>query len=164
MLPPPIRIVGCGSANGDDRVGAMTIDALRRRDVGGASLHLARGGDELLDLLDGHGTLILIDAMVSGAAAGVVHELTWPHPRLQQLRPGSTHDLNPAAALLLAEALGVLPPRVIILAVEAAQFTPAAPPSEAVADGITRLQQRVHELIASRIAPSPVSTSANRGG
>ncbi len=149
MLPAPIRIVGCGSANGDDRVGEMAIEGLRRSGVGAAALHLARGGHELLDLLDGDGTLILVDAIMSGASAGVVHELTWPDARLEQLRPGSTHDLNPAAALRLAETLGVLPPCIVILAVEAVQFTAAATPSAAVVDAIGRVQQRVRELIGA---------------
>lgn len=122
----PIRVVGVGSAHGDDAVAWCVIEELRKRgrDPDGAETHCVDGGQRLLDLLDGQGALVLVDALRAGELPGSVHRLRWPEPGIEALRPGSTHDLSPAEALRLAEALGSLPPEVIIIGVEISEPSP----------------------------------------
>jgi hydrogenase maturation protease len=115
----PIRVVGVGSPHGDDALGWEVVRQLRERNPAAHGIEFLQvdGGQRLLDLLDGRGTLILIDAMVDSGPSGRIERLEWPDRRLEVLAPGSTHALTPAEALQLAAALGVLPPHVVILGI-----------------------------------------------
>ena len=151
-LPRPIRIVGCGSPRGDDAAGWAVIDRLQDQLgqlTAAVSLHRAAGGHDILELLDGCGTLILIDAVSSGAAPGTIHRLEWPSPRLMTLRPGSTHDLGPAAALQLAAALDLLPARVVLYGLEAGGFRSCPILTEAMAAAVPRLVREILDEIGS---------------
>ncbi len=122
----PIRVVAVGSAHGDDAVGWHVIEELRSslNDSSQIEAHRVDGGQRLLDLLDGRGVLLLIDAVQTGGIPGTVHCLTWPDPRIESLRPGSTHEVSLAEGLRLAETLGSVPQRVIVFGVEIAQPCP----------------------------------------
>ncbi|MFN8544659.1 MAG: hydrogenase maturation protease [Candidatus Binatia bacterium] len=137
QLPLPVRVVGCGSLHGDDAVGWVVVEALGPR--AGVSVHRVEGGAQLLDLLDGRGSVLLVDAVRSGAAPGTVHRLAWPSSALVALRPGSTHDLGVAAALELAATLGTLPERVIAFGIEAERLDPGTGLSAAVAASVPRV-------------------------
>lgn len=142
--PRPIRFVGIGSPQGDDALAWNVVSQLRerlsdRRDV---EFHLLEGGQRLLDVIDGQGTLLLIDAL-AGETTGIIHRFEWPDPRVQVLRPRSTHQMRPAEALQLAEALGILPLRVIVFAIEASCFDPGAAPSTAAEKAVCELVCRL---------------------
>jgi hydrogenase maturation protease len=115
-----IVVVGCGSAAGDDAAGLAALARLRAEGglPAGVRLHAAGGGDALLDVVGDAAALVLVDAVASGAPPGTLHRWRWPSARLDGLRAGSTHQLGPAAALALADALGLLPPEVVALGVE----------------------------------------------
>jgi hydrogenase maturation protease len=161
-LPRPIRIVGCGGPRGDDAAGWAAIDRLRDqlgRAVAGVSLHHAAGGPDILELLDGRGTLILVDAVSSGAAPGTIHRLEWPNPRLITLRPRSSHDLGPVAALDLASVLDRLPPRVILYGLEAAGLRSCPTLTEVVAAALPLLVGDILDEIGYLLVPGPEATS-----
>jgi hydrogenase maturation protease len=143
--PGPIRVAGVGSPLGDDAVGWEVVRALRTRvgDQPGVELHELGGGHGLLDVLDSRGTLILVDAVMTGLRPGTIHRFAWPDPRVECLRPGSTHDLTPAAALRLGEALGVLPPRVVVYGIGIGQLNAHANLSPAVAAAAAGLADRI---------------------
>jgi len=153
----PIRVVGCGSPRGDD---AVAWEVIRR--LGGAGLddrvelHAVEGGHQLLDRLDGRGTLLLIDAISSVVGPGTIHRFDWPDLPIESLRPGSTHDLGPGEALRLAAPLGLLPPRVIVWGVEAACFDARTGLSPAVAAAVPELVRRIAEELnhARDVAPA----------
>jgi hydrogenase maturation protease len=117
--PRPVRIIGVGSPQGDDAVAWEVVRQLRERFAGlqGVEWHAVGGGQRLLDLLDGQGSLVLVDAMAGAAEPALVQRLAWPDPRLDILRPGSTHGLRPAEALQLGAALGVLPRQIAIFGI-----------------------------------------------
>ena len=109
--PGPIRIVGVGSPLGDDALAWEVVRNLREqhglpREI---EYHLVEGGQRILDVLDGRGTLLLVDAVVASTRPGTIHRFEWPDDRIASLRPGSTHDLRPAEALRLASVLGIAP-------------------------------------------------------
>jgi hydrogenase maturation protease len=142
----PVRVIGCGSPRGDDAVAWEVIRRLgEERLVAGVALHAVEGGHQLLDLLDGRGTLLLIDAVSSGAAPGTIHRFDWPKLPIESLRPGSTHDLGPGEALRLAGTLGLLPPRVVVWGIEAACFEPRTEIAAAVVAVVPELARRVAE-------------------
>jgi len=140
----PVCIVGVGSPAGDDGVGWAVVRALR----GGAGLpgvtcHLADGGQRLLELVEGVGTLVVVDALADPAAAGAIQRFDWPDLRLAALRPGSTHHLRLADSLQLAAVLGLLPARVTIWTISGASFQPESGLSPAVAAAVPRLAQQL---------------------
>jgi hydrogenase maturation protease len=147
----PIRVVGVGSPQGDDAVGWEVVWKVQeeREWEAGIEFRSVEGGQRLLDLLDGRGTLIVVDAMM-GPAAGAIERLEWPAPRLERLRPGTTHDLRPGEAIQLADAVGLLPPRVVIWAIAGERFDPVSALSSAVATAVPELVKRIiAELIAT---------------
>lgn len=146
--PLPIRVAGVGSPHGDDAVAWAVLRRLRehlktRPDV---ELYELDGGQRLLDMLDGRGTLLLVDAL-AGAEPGTIHRFDWPDSRVARMRPGSTHNLCPAEALALAATLGTLPPRVVLFGIEADCFDAGAGLSHAAAGTVTRaVYQLLNEL------------------
>jgi hydrogenase maturation protease len=115
-MSAPIRVVGIGSPIGDDAVGWEVVRELRERLAGNNDVECFEidGGQRLLEILDGRGTLILIDALVNGSEPGTVERIEWPDARIKRLSPGSTHAFRLAEALQLAGALGLLPEETII--------------------------------------------------
>jgi hydrogenase maturation protease len=156
VLPMPVRVIGVGSPHADDALGWEVVRRLRKR--GGLSeveLFEVDGGQRLLDHLDGRGTLILIDALTGGGSPGTIWRFEWPDARLDRMAPASTHALSPAAALELACALGLLPPRVVIHGLEIASSQPGDPLSAVAAAAVPRLALRIEEEVLSR--PAEVS-------
>ena len=134
---------------GDDALAWEVVRQLRerqdsRRDI---EVHLVEGGQRILDVLDGRGTLLLVDAVGAKAGPGTIHRFEWPDPRVEALRPGSTHDLRPAEALRLAAALGIAPPRVVVFGMEVESLDPRSGLSPSVMASVPELvRQLVEEL------------------
>ncbi len=120
-----VSVIGVGSPHGDDRLGWVAVDALRQ------SARLARlmpqrlrldvrdrPGMLLLSAWHGAHTVILVDAVCSGAEPGTVLRLADADIGL----PGasvSTHTYGVAAAVALARALQQLPATLVLLGLEA---------------------------------------------
>jgi hydrogenase maturation protease len=148
----PIRVVGVGSPNGDDAVGWEVLKVVRESSRGEElELHAVEGGQRLLELLDGRGSLILIDALAPAGHPGRVQRFVWPDARLESLQPGSTHDMRPVEALQLATLLGLLPQRVIVWGIEGESFAPLADPTPAV---MAVLEEVAQEVIGEVLAIS----------
>lgn len=150
-LAYPIRVVGVGSPQGDDAVGWEVVWKVQeaRAWEAGIEFRSVEGGQRLLDLLDGRGTLVVVDAMM-GPAAGTIERLEWPAPGIDRLRPGTTHDLRPGEAIQLAAAVSLLPPRVVIWAIAGECFASSSAISPAVAVAVPELVKRiVAELLAA---------------
>ena len=158
MIGAPRQVViGIGNLErGDDAAGRIVLRELRGRLSPDVAL-IERSGEAsgLLAAMEGADAAYLIDACVSGAAAGTIHRVdvaTSPWPRA--LRACSTHGLGVTEALELARALGMLPHRCIIYAIEGASFELGAPLTEQVRAQIdtlvTRLAAELH-----RARPTP---------
>jgi hydrogenase maturation protease len=117
-----VIVIGVGNSfRGDDGVGLMVARLLKEQ----SPTHIrvveqSRQAFALLELWDKTDTVIIIDAVVSGAQPGTVHRFdvqagpiptAWFH--------GSTHAFGVAEAIELARALGQLPPRVLVFGIEA---------------------------------------------
>jgi hydrogenase maturation protease len=166
--PRPIRVVAIGSPWGDDALAWEVLWQLRpwigdRADI---EMHAFAGGQRLLDVLDGQGTLLVIDAAVTADAPGTIHCFEWPEPRIEAMRPGSTHHVLPAVALRLADALGLLPPRVMVFGIEIEHLDLSQGLSPSVAAAVPALVRRIVNLVEnpemSRSgAAKPYETEAN---
>jgi hydrogenase maturation protease len=142
--PRPIRVVGIGSPMGDDAVAWEVVARLRQREwPHDIELWTLEGGQRLLDILDGRGRLILVDALAPAGNPGAIRRFDWPDSGVEVLRPGSTHDLRPAAVLELAAMLGLLPAQVSIHAVEGEGFAPETGLSAKVRAAVGELVRRI---------------------
>ncbi len=99
-------------------------NAWRRDDGAGPAVARAAGGvctDEparLLDLWDGEPHVVVVDACTSGAPPGTIHRGNAG----ALARTASTHGFGVADAVELARALGRLPARLEVYAIEGADF------------------------------------------
>ena len=120
---------------GDDAVGPLVAERLRLAGV--AALDCGDEPTRLLDAWDGLDTVVIVDAVVTGAPAGTLHRVdpgAGPLPR--DLGLASTHAVGVAEALELGRVIGRAPQRVVVLGVEGAAFGMGEEMTPAVADAI----------------------------
>jgi hydrogenase maturation protease len=118
-------VIGIGHPDrGDDAVGRLVAARLRARaPVGVAVIEEDGEATRLVDRLGQTEHAILVDAALSGAAAGTIRRFDAAHDPLPEGKPGlSSHGFGLAAAIELARALGRLPARCIVYAIEARSF------------------------------------------
>ena len=73
--------------------------------------------------------------------------LTWPEDRPEFEGSGSTHGLDLAMALEMADVLGRLPPSVLLFAVEAGACGPVADLSPDLESSLPELDRRLREVV-----------------
>jgi hydrogenase maturation protease len=157
-----VRVIGIGTARGDDAAGLAVVEALRAQGLppGADALACERPLPDLLDALAGARAAVLVDATRSGAAPGSVRRLA--RAELAAARAASSHGLGVAEALALAEALRGLPPLALIgieaggarqgaLSREVAQALPAA---------CAAVRAALAELLAGSGGPSCTNPSS----
>lgn len=142
----PVRVLGVGSPHGDDQLGWMVVDHLRRDHIAGVEAVPLHSPFQLLDHLDNCRFLILVDGCQMGDRAGTIHHLVWPDFRSLQGSP-STHGLDIGLALGLAEQLGQLPEQIHFLGMEIADCQPGRLPGPIIQEGILFLVQKVRQEI-----------------
>ena len=135
-------VIGIGNAaRGDDAAGLI---AARR--LGG----LEHEGDPLglLDVWDGVGLAVVIDAVSSGAEPGTIHRFdaaAAPLPALLRTST-STHAVGLAEAIELARSLGRLPDRLIVYGIEGERFEAGTDLTPAVAAGTDAVETAVRAI------------------
>ena len=118
-------VVGVGNPwRGDDAAGLVVADRVRAQARGVLVETLEGDASALVHLWAGHDDVALVDAASSGAPPGTLHELrhgdgTLPAAALRS----STHAFGVADAVGLAAALGRLPARLEIYAIEGEDFS-----------------------------------------
>lgn len=148
-----IVVIGIGNPDrGDDAAGRLV--AQRLHGMLPAKIEVVEHDGEptaLLALFDDADCAILIDACTSGGEPGAVHRFDVSDAPLPEARFSlSTHGVGLGEAVELARALGQLPPRVIVYAIEACAFDLGAPPSPAVADAIDRTSELIDKELQSQ--------------
>ncbi len=122
-------VIGIGNRDrGDDAAGPAVLDSLRGRvpeDV--AILEIGNDPLMLVDRWREFAKVILVDAVRTGAPPGTVH-LFDARSLPPSLGSGaaSTHGFGVREAIALGEALGTLPPVLMVLGIEAASFAPGS--------------------------------------
>jgi hydrogenase maturation protease len=122
----------------------------------------------LLTALQGTDRVWLIDAARSGAPPGTVRRIDCATDSVPARPTTSSHGFGVAAAIELARALGTLPPHCILYAIEAADFTPGAALSPAVARAAQDVAERIRAELAtppppsSRCPPHPAPATGRR--
>lgn len=171
-----VLVVGLGSPDrGDDAVGPLVAAAVARATSqrGLVGVHVVEHEDPtaLIDHLDpaspagAWSAAVIIDAVRSGATPGTVSVLE-VGPDGQDLAclgarldpgPAGTHGFGLAGAIELARALDRLPPRVVVVGIEAQGFDHGAPLSapveDAVPTAVDEVLGAVRQAASARLGP-----------
>ncbi|MBP8972468.1 MAG: hydrogenase maturation protease [Anaerolineae bacterium] len=143
-------ILGVGNPlRGDDGVGVLAVQRLLARPDLPAGVAVVDGGTAglgLIPLIENYRRVVLVDAVLMGEPPGTVRRFAWHEARVAgHERHLSLHQSDLADALALAEALGSLPPVIIVYGVQPQHTDWEQPLSEAVARALPGL---VNALIA----------------
>jgi hydrogenase maturation protease len=109
----------------DDAAGLIAARRLSEAARGMVMLRESSGeGTAVMEMWEGAGAVIVIDAVSSGGRPGTVYRLdAHAHPLPESLFRSSTHALTVADAIELARALNRLPARLVVFGVEGKQFS-----------------------------------------
>lgn len=155
---PRTLVVGMGNLlRGDDGFGVRVVEALEEAGVprGVTTAEVGTGGIHLVqELMSGYDALILVDAVERDAEPGTVFVLRPEVPEASDLTDqerrsvlADTHYAVPAKAMLVANALGVLPDRTFIVGCQPGGDDLSLELSGAVAAAVDDACARVRELI-----------------
>lgn len=150
-----VVVVGIGNAErGDDAVGLLVARALAAKALPGVEVR-EHGGEVagLVSILEAAQAAILVDAAVAGARPGSVQRLDAAAESLPaEWFAFSSHGLGLAEAVELARALGVLPGRCLVYAIEAEGFEPGAALSAGPAAAVPAVVERIVRELSERPA------------
>jgi len=157
-----IRILIAGVGNvlrGDDGFGVEVAQALSRRGNLPAGVTVFEGGIAgiplVQELMDGYDALIVADAVERGGAPGTIYliepDITDPatlDPLALHASLADAHYTEPSQVLVLAKALGVLPPKVYIVGCQPAGYDElGAELSDQVRGAVEVALNRIESLI-----------------
>lgn len=155
----PILVVGLGSVDrGDDAAGPVVARAVAALELPGVEVVEHEDPTDLLELWSGRHTVVVVDAVRSGAEPGTLHILkTGPNgarlvPGAAWAGKGGTHAFGLPAAVDLARALGRLPREVFVVGIEAGRFDHGSPLSPPVAAAVAPAVDTVTELTGRAVA------------
>jgi len=135
-----MRILCCGNRHrGDDAAGLLV--AHRLRELGIAAEVLNGEATEIIEAWSGSDSVILVDAVVTGARPGTVHVWDGGNLKTSSISSASSHGLGVGEAIELSRALGRFPGRIQIYGIEGTQFAPgttASPEVEQAAEAVAR--------------------------
>lgn len=143
---PPVRILCIGSPSEPDNLGFLAAHTL----VGHFDpdkvevMALDRPGPRLIEHMRGADTVILVDAVKSGAAPGTLHRLEGRMLNGMVAHHTSSHGFGLSETLALADRMGEIPPHLKFVGLEVG----AEPPSS---DEIVHLVKAVTEETRSAL-------------
>jgi hydrogenase maturation protease len=153
-----VRIIGIGQEwRGDDAAGLLVARQLRR--MAGARVTVLEDSGSMTDLLaawQGAEAVIVADAVRSGGRPGEIYQFpVHERPLPAELFPAaSTHAWGLAQAAALAQALGQLPPYLVVYGIEGRDFglgqglSPEV--ARAIPEVVRRISLEIQELVAMK--------------
>jgi len=154
-------VVGVGrSDRGDDGVGPAVVQLVASRLPGESGVRILAQEDPtaLLDLWGGHDHVVVVDAVVTGDAAGTIHRFDvgaeappLPAGVRAQVAQAGTHAIGLGTAVELGRALHRLPARVVVLGVEAGCLDIGTALSSPVADSVEAAAALVWKELAADV-------------
>jgi hydrogenase maturation protease len=151
---PRALVIGIGNAlRGDDAVGLIVARRVQEAGLDGVTVRQECGeGTALMETWQGADTVILVDAVHSGAASGAIRRLDAnAQPVPARFFHHSTHAVGLAEAIELARALNRLPPRLVVFGIEGKTFAAGAPLSPEVEAAAGQVVDRVLEEIQQNV-------------
>jgi len=152
VLAGRILVIGIGNEyRGDDAVGLIVARRLAERfDPTITVLEHNGDGADLMEAWQGAESVIVVDAVHSGAEPGTIHRLDASRQSLTvftALPPeafrGSTHAFSLVQAVELSRTLHQLPPHFIIYGIEGRRFEAGTGLSSEVAKAVPKVAERI---------------------
>jgi hydrogenase maturation protease len=135
-------LIGIGNPDrGDDAAGRAVARRLLEHEHPGLEVVECTGeATALMEAWAGYADVVLVDACRGAGPPGSVHRIGPDEAAgVAALRHASTHSLGVAAAIGLARALGTLPRRLVVWAIEAGTAREGAPLSPEVERAVERV-------------------------
>lgn len=139
-------VIGLGNDfRRDDGAGRVAARMIASAQADGVRVIEASGeGAALMDAWRDAESVVLIDAVHSGAAPGTIHRLdARAQPIPSNFFHYSTHAFSVAEAVELARALDQLPPRLIVFGIEGKDFSSGEDLSPEVAAAVEEVARQV---------------------
>lgn len=150
----PVLVLGVGNPlMGDDGIGVELAHRLQERDYG-PLVHVEEGGTlgmTLLPLLEDADTVILLDAVKTGAPPGTVVTRSRDELPRHFSHVISPHQIGMKEVLGAAQLCGTLPRAITLVGVEARHTDFCRPMSEEVRTAAPRVLELVESLIARAV-------------
>jgi hydrogenase maturation protease len=141
-------LIGVGNEfRNDDALGILVAREIRRRNPAGVTVVERSGeGTALMDTWAGAEVVIVVDAIISGKAPGVIHRLDAARDEIPRgFFHYSSHAFGVAEAVGMARALNLLPSHVIIYGIEGKEFGEGVGLSDQVVKNIPELITMIEE-------------------
>lgn len=146
-------VIGIGNSDrGDDAVGRVVARKLSRQSIPGVRV-VEHSGEPagLLECLTGAESVYLIDAASTGERPGTTRRFDVAAMELPRVAFGySTHGLGLAEAIELARALGKLPRRCVVYAIEGRTCEVGATLSPEVATAVAEVANQIRDEMLSQ--------------
>jgi len=142
-----MRIIGCGNRErGDDGAGILVAEKLQKLGIEADT----REGEaaDLMGAWTGAEDVIVIDAVVTGAALGTVQVWNGEQPLVSLGRTASTHGFGVREAIELARVLNLLPTRLRVYGIEGKRFEVGTEISPEVRRGVEEVVRRISTEVA----------------
>lgn len=140
-------LIGLGSAHGDDQIGLLVADEIKRRVGQAIDVQFASSPAAMLDHLDSRERVVICDACISSGPPGTLHRWNWPTTELQSSRFTGSHDVTLPAALDLADELGRLPREVTIWGIAIGAAQPGTEMSPALAAAAPAIVEQICQAL-----------------
>lgn len=147
-----IIVIGIGNEfRGDDAAGLLVVRRLKEKlQVGVEFCEQSGEATALIDTMSQADTVVLVDAVQSGAEAGEIHRYDASGQSMPaQFLRCSTHNFSVHDAIEMARALGKLPQRLRVYGIEGLHFEPGAEVSPAVQKAVVNVAQQIEEELQS---------------
>lgn len=139
-------ILGCGNQDrGDDAAGLLA--ARKLRELGIAAVNCSGEASILLDFWGGAEDVLVIDAVLTGAATGTVHVWDAQNISIPPRKGSSTHGLGLAEAIELARTLKQMPRRLRVYGIEGRNFQIGSEVSAEVRAAVPQVVEKILQEI-----------------
>ncbi len=161
--PGIIKIIGIGqSLRGDDAAGLEAVRLWQETYQAKVDRPMVQAelaelpGIGLLDLFEGSAAAILVDAVISGAKPGTIHQLSEEQLEASGSGTGSAHGWGVAETLSLGCQVcpTAMPNRVIVIGIEAGQCNLGEPLSPAVQSKLHEAATIIEQIVQDELTRS----------
>ncbi len=146
-----LAIIGIGNPTmGDDGIGPRLISELEGSDLGVDLIDMGTGGMQLVHVLAGYGSVIIIDSADMGLSPG--ESRVWAPEEvvsLKETRAYSLHDWDLMRSIEISRELGEAPERILIVAVQPGSLHMGEDLSPEVERGIPAYIEKIRESMGA---------------
>jgi len=154
----PVVVIGVGNEfRRDDGIGPEVVSRLRRQAPDGVRLLVSDGDPtRMIEAWTGASLAVVVDVVLADSpVAGRLHRIVVDQADDASTHPVSSHGLGLGESVALARALGRMPERLIVHAVEAADVRQGVGLSPAVAAAADALTAAVLQDLPADSGPGP---------